>query len=92
MIRAWVATQRVIRQRGRIYRVAPPTSKYTIPKYDYTSPAGAVTALQNPNLAVRYHAWTAFAVDGRNGRTRTREAYGNPHQIPECAQGHFGCL
>ncbi|MBC7936394.1 MAG: PQQ-dependent sugar dehydrogenase, partial [Rhizobacter sp.] len=27
--------------RGRIYRVAPPGSKYTIPKQDYTTPAGA---------------------------------------------------
>jgi putative membrane-bound dehydrogenase-like protein len=47
-------------QRGRIYRVSPPNSKYTIPKQDYTTPAGAVAALQNPNLAVRHHAWTAL--------------------------------
>ena len=47
-------------QRGRIYRVAPKNSKYTIPKQDYTTPAGAVTALQNPNLAVRHHAFTAL--------------------------------
>lgn len=46
--------------RGRIYRVAPPGSKYTIPKQDYTTAAGAVKALQNPNLAVRYHAFTAL--------------------------------
>ncbi len=45
---------------GRIYRVAPPGSKYTIPKQDYTTAAGAVKALQNPNLAVRYHAFTAL--------------------------------
>ncbi|MEO6673101.1 MAG: PVC-type heme-binding CxxCH protein [Ginsengibacter sp.] len=43
--------------RGRIYRVAPAGSGYTIPKQDYSSPAGAVAALQNPNLSVRYHAW-----------------------------------
>ncbi|MEP7317951.1 MAG: PVC-type heme-binding CxxCH protein [Panacibacter sp.] len=46
--------------RGRIYRVAPPGSKYTIPKQDYTSIAGAITALQNPNLSVRYAAWTVL--------------------------------
>ncbi|MEO6455743.1 MAG: PVC-type heme-binding CxxCH protein, partial [Ginsengibacter sp.] len=44
--------------RGRIYRVAPPGSKYIIAKQDYTTPAGVVAALQNPNLSVRYHAWS----------------------------------
>lgn len=46
--------------RGRIYRIAPPGSKYTIPKQDYTTAAGAVMALQNPNLSVRHHAFTAL--------------------------------
>ena len=46
--------------KGRIYRVAPPGSKYIISKQDYSSPSGAVTALQNPNLSVRYKAWTAL--------------------------------
>ena len=46
--------------RGRIYRVAPAGSKYTIPKQDYATSAGAVTALQNPNLSIRYHAFTAL--------------------------------
>jgi putative membrane-bound dehydrogenase-like protein len=46
--------------RGRIYRVAPPGSKYTIPKQDYSTPQGAVAALQNPNLDIRYHAFTAL--------------------------------
>ncbi|CAN5298639.1 hypothetical protein BH11BAC6_BH11BAC6_08690 [soil metagenome] len=44
--------------RGRIYRVAPTTSSYTIPKEDYSTADGAIKALQNPNLSVRYHAWT----------------------------------
>ncbi|HUR11185.1 MAG TPA: PVC-type heme-binding CxxCH protein [Flavitalea sp.] len=47
-------------QRGRIYRVAPKGSRYSIPKQDYNTPAGAVAALQNPNLAVRHHAFTAL--------------------------------
>lgn len=46
--------------RGRIYRVAPPKSNYTIPKEDYSTPGGAIAALQNPNLSVRYHAFTAL--------------------------------
>lgn len=47
-------------QRGRIYRVAPKGSAYKIPSYSYNSPETAVLALQNPNLAIRHHAWTAL--------------------------------
>lgn len=50
--------------KGRIYRVAGADSKYTIPKQDYASPAGAVAALQNPNLSVRFKAWTALMAMG----------------------------
>ena len=46
--------------RGRIYRVAPPGAKYTVPKVDVTTAAGAVAALQSPNNATRYLAWTAL--------------------------------
>ncbi len=44
-------------QRGRIYRVAPNDEKYIIPGQDYSSPEGAIKALQSPNLAVRRHGW-----------------------------------
>ena len=47
-------------ERGRIFRVAPPGSKYVVPKFDFKSAAGAADALKNPNLAVRYLAWTAL--------------------------------
>lgn len=47
-------------QRGRIYRIAPSVSEYRVPAQDYTTPNGAIKALQNPNLAVRRHAWIAL--------------------------------
>ena len=51
--------------RGRIYRIAPPTSaKYIIPKQDYTTPSGSIAALQSPNLSIRYHAFTSIASFG----------------------------
>ena len=50
--------------KGRIYRLAPPNTNYTIPREDYSTPAGAVAALQNPNLAVRFKAWTALQAMG----------------------------
>ena len=46
--------------RGRIYRVAPDAASYKIPKQDYTTITGAIAALQNPNLSVRYQAFTAL--------------------------------
>ncbi|MEO5562778.1 MAG: PVC-type heme-binding CxxCH protein [Chitinophagaceae bacterium] len=46
--------------RGRIYRVAPKDSKYNVPAQDFTTAAGAVKALQSPNLSTRYHAWTVL--------------------------------
>jgi putative membrane-bound dehydrogenase-like protein len=46
--------------RGRIYRVAPPKTAYTMPEFDLKSASGAIEALQNPNLSVRYQAWQAL--------------------------------
>ena len=50
--------------RGRIYRVAPRGHKYIAPKIDVSTPAGAVAALQSPNYATRYLAWTALHAMG----------------------------
>jgi putative membrane-bound dehydrogenase-like protein len=52
--------------RGRIYRVAPKGSAFAIKKEDYSTAAGAVAALQNPNLSVRYHAFTTLLSMGNN--------------------------
>lgn len=46
--------------RGRIFRVAPPGSKYQTPKFDFKTAEGAAEALKNPNLEARYLAWTAL--------------------------------
>lgn len=51
-------------EKGRIYRVAPPNTPYEIPEYDLSTAEGAIKALQNPNLAVRYQAWTALHEKG----------------------------
>ncbi|MGB4399512.1 MAG: PVC-type heme-binding CxxCH protein, partial [Daejeonella sp.] len=57
-------------QKGRIYRIAPKGSKFSVPKQNYNTAAGAVTALQSPNLAVRFKAWEALT---RLGRTAVPE-------------------
>jgi putative heme-binding domain-containing protein len=46
--------------RGRIYRVAPPQSKYTFSKPDLSTPAGAIAALLNPNPATKTRGWQAL--------------------------------
>jgi putative membrane-bound dehydrogenase-like protein len=43
---------------GRVYRVAPKGNKPSVPKLDLKSADGCVAALQSPNLATRYLAWT----------------------------------
>jgi len=50
-------------RRGRLFRVTPkgPSERrYAMPKSDLLTPAGAVEALQSPNMAARAQAWTAL--------------------------------
>jgi putative heme-binding domain-containing protein len=50
---------------GRIIRIAPPGTRYTVPKLDLSSPAGAARALRSPNLATRQLAYEKLASYGR---------------------------
>lgn len=43
--------------RGRVYRVAPANSPYTMPKVDVSTTEGAIKALQSPNMSIRYAGW-----------------------------------
>jgi putative membrane-bound dehydrogenase-like protein len=49
---------------GRIIRIAPPGTRYTVPKLDLSSPAGAARALRSPNLATRQLAYERLASYG----------------------------
>lgn len=44
--------------RGRIFRVAPANTPYTVPKLDVSTTEGAIVALQSPNMSSRYLGWT----------------------------------
>jgi putative membrane-bound dehydrogenase-like protein len=50
--------------KGRIYRVAPAGSKYSVPGQDYSTAKGAVKALQSPNLSTRFQAWSKLQAMG----------------------------
>ena len=54
--------------RGRLFRITPNghDNRYTVPAADFSTPAGAVAALQSPNLATRYVAWTAIQSMGED--------------------------
>jgi putative membrane-bound dehydrogenase-like protein len=61
--------------RGRIFRVAPKGSKYVVPKFDFNSIAGAVSALKNPCLSVRYMAWTRLHAAGTDAEPALEKLY-----------------
>ncbi len=63
--------------RGRLFRIAPPGSKYKVPKFDYSTAKGAVEAMRNPNLSVRYKAWMALHIMGRSAESELLELYGD---------------
>ena len=62
-------------EKGRIYRVAPPNTPYEIPEFDFSTTEGAIEALQNPNLAVRYQAWTSLNEKGTEAEEALAELW-----------------
>lgn len=63
--------------RGRLFRIAPPGSKYQVPSFDYSTARGAATALRNPSLSVRYQAWMALHEMGRSAEQELLELFGD---------------
>jgi putative heme-binding domain-containing protein len=51
---------------GRIIRLAPPNTRYTVPILDLSSAAGAARALNSPNHATRYLAYEKLHAMGRD--------------------------
>jgi len=62
-------------ERGRLFRIAPPGMKYVVPKFDYSTPKGAVAALRSPTMAVRYKAWMALHEMGADAEPALFELY-----------------
>ena len=68
--------------RGRVFRVTVDGSEsYKAPKHDFSTPAGAAAALKNPNLTVRYLAYTALRGFGAGAETELVKLFtsGAPH-------------
>ena len=64
-------------QKGRVFRVAPPNTPYTVPKFEVATAAGAVKALQSPNLDTRYQAYTALQQMGRKAEKELARLWKN---------------
>jgi putative membrane-bound dehydrogenase-like protein len=62
-------------ERGRIFRVAPPGSKYATSKYDFTTAAGALEALKSPAQSVRYLAYTSLLNMGQPAAAVLHETF-----------------
>lgn len=67
--------------RGRIYRVAPSNTPYHVPEFNLNSIPGAIEALQNPNLSVRYHAWQKLNSLGEEAEEELVRLF-NTHENP----------
>ncbi len=68
-------------ERGRIFRVAPPGHRYRVPALDLESIDGALAALDSPNLATRYLAWTALHERGREAEPALLERFGSGDDV-----------
>src|SRR5690606_9944527 len=63
---------------GRLYRIAPPNTPYTLPTFDYSTAQGAVEALRSPTSAVRYKAWLALHSMGPGAEAELQRLYADP--------------
>ena len=71
----FMADQKVDEMTGRIYRVAPPGHKPNVPTLDLKTAKGAVAALQSPNNATRYLAWTALHEMGAKAESELKKLW-----------------
>ncbi len=54
----YMADQKLETMTGRVYRLAPKGARPFVPKLDLSSVGGCLMALESPNQATRYLAWT----------------------------------
>jgi putative membrane-bound dehydrogenase-like protein len=66
-------------ERGRLFRLAPPHTKYVVPKFDLSTAEGAATALSNPNNSVRFLAFKALEKMGASAEPALQKLAKNPN-------------
>ena len=61
--------------KGRIFRLAPPGTKYAVPKYDFSTVQGAFVALKSPASSVRFLAFAALVDMGEEAAKAMHEVF-----------------
>src|SRR6478609_10989072 len=67
-------------------------SNYTIPKENYSTTEGTITALQNPNLSVRYHAFTTLQSMGAQAVPALEKLWNDANPDPRMRARAFWVL
>ncbi|MEO5804436.1 MAG: PVC-type heme-binding CxxCH protein [Verrucomicrobiota bacterium] len=66
--------------KGRIYRIAPKGSKPFVPRLNFTTISGSVTALKSPNAATRYLAWDELRALGERAESELLKVWKSDDQ------------
>ncbi|MEX2231693.1 MAG: PVC-type heme-binding CxxCH protein [Cyclobacteriaceae bacterium] len=61
--------------RGRVYRISSKDTKYIIPEIDLSTAAGAVKALLNPNMDIRFQGYQALAKMGNDAEAELQKLW-----------------
>jgi putative membrane-bound dehydrogenase-like protein len=61
--------------KGRIYRLAPKTSKYKVSTPDYSSVESLIELLQNPNRAIHFKTFMALEAKGGEAKEALEKLY-----------------
>ncbi|GEO21791.1 hypothetical protein CQA01_23250 [Cyclobacterium qasimii] len=61
--------------RGRIFRVSSPGEAYKVPTYDLNTLEGAIEALLNPNLSMRYQGWKNLKAMGNDAAPALEQVF-----------------
>jgi len=67
-------------ERGRIFRIAPPGSKYQFNKLNLSTVEGAIAGIKSPNLATRYLAWNKLHELQEQALPQLEELYQSDNQ------------
>jgi putative heme-binding domain-containing protein len=65
------------REKGRIFRIAPPDTEYAVAATDLTTLDGAIAGLQSPNESVRYLAWQTLHEAGNAAEAQLKYLWEN---------------
>ena len=69
--------------RGRLFRITPNahSGKYDVPRFDFSTTAGAIEALKNPNYATRYLAWQSLHNMGEQAEAKLQKLASSDNPI-----------